>query len=594
MTSTEIRIPLTEIRVKFRSSTQRPITELDRLVMQAIAGGASSVEGLKPIFQLPERLLVECLVDLMEMALLALNTSGSGFRLTEYGVRSLDRDFKCFREQLDDTDEMTFLREDLAGRIAPGQVTRYDREKGDVQSLDIQGNVPHGEIERLLIRELKKNGKHLHSVESIVPTRDGISFKVVIENGGMSGLPNQWAHLKPQLLAEAERRTGISHVIPEHDRADVQDETLWIDASIATSDLLLSASAHESALVEAISQANSHLVVLSAHVSEAVLNKLKDPIKAAIERGVKVDVLWGLPSLEEGGESHAKTTKKWLQEIRKSLSSASGVGDNLTVSDAPLNSDAKVLVWDALDGSCHAIVGSYNWLYGLDAHYAERLGADIGVRLSDPRLVGNICTTLSGWINARGQHLNGIALRWRNIGRVLAQKESSALSDDSVTATKVRVIYDESHAGVLREGLVNASKRLLVSSHKLNRSSTGKPNSGGGKLDWLARRKEVPGFSCVLVAGRKPKVDTWTTEDQDRLELLVNGVGGSMHIGTGTHARVLIYDDVSVISGYNFLSTTHDKRQIGVMLRGKHIADALWAAFEPNPTSQLLISPNSV
>lgn len=178
MTSTEIRIPLTEIRVKFRSSTQRPITELDRLVMQAIAGGASSVESLKPIFQLPERLLVECLVDLMEMALLALDTSGSGFRLTEYGVRSLDQDLTAFGEQLDDTDEMTFLREDLAGRIASGQIIRYDREKGDVQSLDIRGNVPHGEIERLLIRELKKNGKHLHSVESIVPTRDGISFKV--------------------------------------------------------------------------------------------------------------------------------------------------------------------------------------------------------------------------------------------------------------------------------------------------------------------------------------------------------------------------------------------------------------------------------
>ena len=591
MTSTEIRIPLTEIRVKFRSSTQRPITELDRLVMQAIAGGASSVESLKPIFQLPERLLVECLVDLMEMALLALDTSGSGFRLTEYGVRSLDQDLTAFGEQLDDTDEMTFLREDLAGRIASGQIIRYDREKGDVQSLDIRGNVPHGEIERLLIRELKKNGKHLHSVESIVPTRDGISFKVMIENGGMSGLPNQWGHLKPQLLAEAERRTGIRHVIPEQDLADVQDETLWIDASIAESDLLLSASAHEFALVEAITRARSHLVVLSAHVSEAVLNKLKSPIKAAIERGVRVDVLWGLPSLEEGGESHARTTKKWLQEIRKSLSS--GVGDNLTVSDEPLNSDAKVLIWDVSDGFYHAIVGSYNWLYGLDAHYAERLGADIGVRLSDPRLVGNICTTLSGWIDARGQQLSGVALRWSNIGRVLAQKEPSALSDDSVAATKVRVICDESHAEVLREGLVNASKRLLVSSHKLNRSSTGKPNSGGGKLDWLARREQVPGFSCVLVAGRKPKAESWTLEDQNRLEELVNSVGGTMHIGTGMHARVLIYDDLAVISGYNFLSTTHDKRQIGVMFRGQHIADALWAASEPQTSAAVLIGPNS-
>ena len=71
--STELRVPLTEIRVKFRVGTRRPITELDRLVMQAIATGANSVSDLAPIFQLPERLLVECLIDLMDMALLALD-----------------------------------------------------------------------------------------------------------------------------------------------------------------------------------------------------------------------------------------------------------------------------------------------------------------------------------------------------------------------------------------------------------------------------------------------------------------------------------------------------------------------------------------
>lgn len=186
-----------------------------------------------------------------------------------------------------------------------------------------------------------------------------------------------------------------------------------------------------------------------------------------------------------------------------------------------------------------------------------------------------------GRLDARGQQLNGVALRWRNIGKDLAQKELPSVSDDAATATKARVIYDESHAEVLREGLVNASQRLLVSSHKLNRSATGSPNSGGGKLDWLARRKAASEFSFVLVAGRNPKVDNWTTEDQNRLEELVKGVGGTRHIGKGTHSRILIYDDAAVVSGYNFLSTTHDKRQIGVMFRGGVVANTLWKTFEP-------------
>ena len=61
----------------------------------------------------------------------------------------------------------------------------------------------------------------------------------------------------------------------------------------------------------------------------------------------------------------------------------------------------------------------------------------------------------------------------------------------------------------------------------------------------------------------------------------INGViDSTMSLGEGTHARVLVYDDVVVVSSYNFLSTTQDKRQIGVMLQSKATADTLWDAFE--------------
>lgn len=577
MKHSEIRIPLTEIRVKYRSSTQRPITEMDRLVMQAIAGGASSVDSLKPIFQLPERLLVECLVDLMDNALLALDMSGSGFRLTAFGEKIIREGLAFFGERLDDAGEMTFLREDVAGRIAPGQLIWYDRAKGDVQSADGLWNIPYGDIEQALIRVLKKQDKHLHSVESIVPVRDSISFRVTVGDRGISGLPNCWGHLAPIIKVEAEKRTGVSHDAQQRQSEVGQDDDFWVEINVDLSDVLLKASDHVDVLANAIEQADSHLLILSAHASETVLNNLKEPVRAAIRRGVRVDCLWGLPSLNEGGESHARTTKKWLQEIRRL---SDGAGDRLTVNEEPLNSDAKVLVWDSPDGSYHAIVGSYNWLYGLDEPAAERRGSEVGIRLNDPRLVGNICTTLAGWLDSGGQQLNGVALRWRNIGRRLAQTECPPASGDARASARVRLIYDESHAEVLREGLVNASQRLLVVSHKINRSATGNPNSGGGKLDWLARRTADSEFSFVLVTGRNPKEDSWTPEDQRRLEALVQRVEGSARLGKGTHSRALVYDDTAVVTSYSFLSATRDKRHVGVMLRGPIVANALWDAFQ--------------
>ena len=576
--STELRIPLTEIRVKFRAGSRRPITELDRLVMQAIATGASSVSDLVPIFQLPERLLVECLIDLMDMALLALDIGGSGFRLTDFGTRSLEQRLTTFGERLGDAEELIFLREDLTGRIGPRRIVWYAREKGEIPPGTAQGNSSFGEMERLLLQELKANkdyqGMHLHSVESIIPVRDGISFKVTVDEERISGLPRQWGHLQPLLVAEAKKR-GVSYVgVSKHD--EPIEDLAWCEINLRESDLLLTASNHESTLHDAINQAHSHLLIVSAHVSEKMLNTLQADITAAMLRGVRVDVLWGLPSLDEGGEPHAKTTKSWSQAIRKS---SSGSGDNLAVNAEPLNAEGKVLIWDTQDGSYQAIVGSYNWLYGLDGSVAERRGSEASVRIYDPRLVGSICSTLAGWLDDSGQQSSGIPLRWRQIGLHLAQQEPPSVEQDTLVS-RARVIFDEGHAQMLREGLMYADQRLLVTSHKLNRSATGDPNDGGGKLEWLARRERNDGLRFALVSGRKPKGDSWTSEDQNRLEELVGVVGGSMSLGEGTHARVLVYDDVVVVSSYNFLSTTQDKRQIGVMLQSKATADTLWDAFE--------------
>ncbi|MCP5278469.1 MAG: hypothetical protein H6935_08915 [Thiobacillus sp.] len=545
--------------------------------MQAIAAGAKSVNSLTPIFQLPERLLVECLIDLMDMALLALDVHGDGFRLTEFGKRSLELHLTTFGEQLDDADELIFLREDLTGRIGPRRIVWYAREKGDMPPGTVQGNISFGEMERLLLQEFKANkdyqGRHLHSVDSIVPVRDGISFKVTVDKGSISGLPSQWCHLQPLLVAEAQKR-GVSYVGVSQRHEPIED-VAWCETSLGESDLLLTASIHESTLLDAINQAQNHLLIVSSHVSEKMLNTLQAPITAAMQRGVRVDVLWGLPSLDEGGEPHGKTTRSWSQAMRKSSGSW---GDYLAVNAEPLNSDAKVLVWDMQDGSFQAIVGSYNWLYGLDGSVAQERGSEASVRINDPRLVGSICSTLAGWLDASGQQSSGIPLRWRQIGLHLAQLEASVVEHNE-KVSRARVIFDEEHAQMLREGLMNAGQRLLVTSHKLNRSATGDPIHGGGKLEWLALRDRKDGLQFSLVSGRSPKADSWTVADQKRLEELSDGVGGSISLGKGTHARVFVYDDMAVISSYNFLSTTQDKRQLGVMLQSQMAADKLWEAF---------------
>jgi hypothetical protein len=182
---------------------------------------------------------------------------------------------------------------------------------------------------------------------------------------------------------------------------------------------------------------------------------------------------------------------------------------------------------------------------------------------------------MSGWLSARGTQSDSIALRWQQIGLYLAQQEPpTAILGGPVV--EVCVLYDERHAEMLREGLMNASHRLLVTSHKLNRSATGTVANKSGKLDWLAKRQSNPEFKCEIVVGKHPKHENWSEEDQTRLETLASEVNATVRFEDKAHSRVLVYDDIAVVSSYNFLSSTRDKRQVGVMLRDRVTADLLW------------------
>lgn len=580
--STVVRVPLTLIRVEYRASARRPITELDRLVMQAIAREARSVSELKDLFELPERLLVESLIDLMNIGLVALETNGNGFLLTEFGDRNLEQGLRSFGEQLCETELATFLRENLTGCIASSRIVTYNNEEGNVSpSTGIRLSIPRGTIERLLIQDIKKDGYHFHlySVESVTPVRDRISFPVSVDKGGVTGLPGKWSHLQQKLMEAASKQSGVNYISTcPREREAEPEESYWTEVSAREEDLLLTVADHVAALTKAIDQAKSHLLILSAHVAEATLEKLTVHIVSAIGRDVRVDVLWGLPSLEDGGPPHARMTKDWLSKVRRSSQDPKSL---LTVNESPLDSDAKIVIWDSEDGAYHAIVSSYNWLFGLNSSSAESHGADVGVQLNDPRCVGNICSTLAGWIKESGQQLSGIALRWSNIGLRLATTDlpSSLVDGEKVM---VRIIYDDEHAGILSEGLWNASNRLLISSHKINRISTGDPKHPG-RLVKLAENEKIrsPEFRCIIISGKHPKSDSWNEDDQKCLEDIVKRVGGTLRLGDGTHARVLVYDNVCVVSSFNYLSTTRDSHHIGVMFRGEAIANALWKTFEP-------------
>lgn len=81
----EMLIPLSRFEVNYEVGSGRPYSDLDRLVLQAIAEGAGTVEKLNSIFKLPKRLIIEVIVTLARAGWVAVDVAEGGFKATTSG-----------------------------------------------------------------------------------------------------------------------------------------------------------------------------------------------------------------------------------------------------------------------------------------------------------------------------------------------------------------------------------------------------------------------------------------------------------------------------------------------------------------------------
>jgi len=81
----EMLIPLSRFEVNYEVGSGRPYSDLDRLVLQAVADGAGTVEQLSAIFKLPKRLLIEVIVTLARAGWVAVDVAEGGFKATASG-----------------------------------------------------------------------------------------------------------------------------------------------------------------------------------------------------------------------------------------------------------------------------------------------------------------------------------------------------------------------------------------------------------------------------------------------------------------------------------------------------------------------------
>lgn len=567
----EVRIPLTIFKVAYQVAEERPYTELDRLVLEAITKGAQKVEDLKAIFQLPERLLIECLVELIKAGYVALKVSGEGgFMPTSLLTKQREEGIEPLQTRFE-SETVTLLREDLTSLLITNRECSYRTGDSDKEIPRIIDNmrISHGTVAKMFRLMLKKNSKYLCHIEEISLIRRAY-LSVDVTEQEVVGLPDAWRpYLKDMILEQVTKQSSSSR----HQEKDLAEYYL---TNFSEEDLLLTQNQHIAEFKKAMTTAKTHLLVVSAHLELSSLESLQEQLLEVLKRQVQVDLIWGYPPKQNDNTQYEKKLEKWLSQLRKNLGKdAEFLNINLNAADT----DAKLLIYDTEHGY-RACLGSYNWLFQPIDKGDDIFGKDVSLCLNHLGLIAEICHSVVGWLNNTDDRQSTLRLRWQKIAQEIERQTTKTGENVSVGNYKIRMIDNDGHRGLLWDALYTATQRCLVASHKINRIAIGDGKDQEGNLGVLKRRSFPKDCKFIVQHGKPLNAHLVENHQTDLRELVENQAKGTLEYKPEQHCKVLIADNYAIISSYNFLSVTgKNAKHVGVRIEGTRdngIVDKLW------------------
>ena len=334
-------VPVSRYRVRYEVVAGRPFSKFEVLVLTGIRDGATSLSSLQETFRIHPRLLIEALVTLTQAGWLAVSgEEGSGFVLTAEG-RAASAEASPTSTRVSPR-ETYVVMERITGAVAPnGEVTFVTRpqlgELSRSQSSFVE-RIPYNQLDEGQVQHLlpRRPGERVHWVGPIdLDTKGGtwLAVNVDLESHSVVHLPDVWqSRLKSLVINEASAR---GQDVNTERRGDYWDGPRFRRAMrgrsdsdapqvppsewpgrIDATDFFSTTDAHDEYLAEVLDKAapGASVLVASGSVSGQRLESIEDVIRAAVGRGVKLDLLWGADPQRTGLEAMQRISRALRQD----------------------------------------------------------------------------------------------------------------------------------------------------------------------------------------------------------------------------------------------------------------------------------------
>jgi hypothetical protein len=381
-------MPLYRMAVSYLVSTGRRWSILEHLLLVEITSSRRTVPELSALSNMPDRLLIEAIINLMRAGWIEVRSTDAGvsFDATNVGrLRAKDQDLPV--RLLRDVRWISLCVDRLTGtwHRADDLELVYERDLPDEANI-LEPLIHTYDPNEGALRDLF----YLNADEALEPSlpqfrtpskpyaRITVAFERIV-----AGLPP----LAPMKLKHALLRAAEAF-------AEVEDQTLGeagpatgeaLCDDIGVDDLVVGGTEHRELLRDCLRRAENTIIIHSCFVSSETVRALLPDFEEAAKRKVRVELLWGLHT-----DPEQPTKRKPVSETEKVLNALPApLRRRVQLSPISSGSHAKVILfdgpeqegWTTVIGSCNYLSTEFDWVECSVRCRSQRLASQILGRL---------------------------------------------------------------------------------------------------------------------------------------------------------------------------------------------------------------------
>jgi hypothetical protein len=551
-------VPLYRNAVSYLVNIGRRWSLLEQLLLIELGIGRRTVKQLAVSARLPERLIVEALINLMQAGWIEVVSTGDTvvFDTTVIGKRrSSERDLpvKLYR----DVRWISLCCERLTGSWHRSDEFDlvYDKDLPDNPSI-VDPLIQTCPQEDGAIRDLLR----LDADEALEPTP--FQFKtpsrpyarITLVDDRLQGLPPTVSFKFKRALLEASRalpaiaedlHIGRSFATFDEMRDDITDEKIIVGGDN-----------HRQLLKDCIEKAHTCLILHSCFLSAATVDEILLDLERAAERKVRVELIWGLHIDPEEPDR-----RKPISDFEKALNRIP-VELRSRVQLAPLSSGShcKAILYDNPSGSWSTVISSCNFLS------SEFDWIDCSIQTNSQRfaakVLGRILSTqlpASGAWNPMARRLNN---HWVGLKKASSEKME-------VGSCRLTLLEDDDHYACVTYARDVAVRSINIACDLFGLSAETSvlvPMEEAARTGRAVKLVYCRPSRLLKREGREPEVE------------IIHKRGVEILCASQFHAKFISWDaDAIAVTSFNWMSTVVDGArargaELGILVEGSDVA----------------------